>query len=420
MAKMKITKSAVDGLPPVTEPGKSVFYWDKALQGFGVKVVPSGKVYVVQSRVSGRSVRVTLGKHGKLTPDQARSMALQRLSEMTQGVDPMAEKQAARAAQVTLREAFDEYMMARKQLKPRTVLDYRYQVEKRFGDWLGKQVRGITKNMIQQRHADIAKDHGPAQGNQAMRVLRAVFNFAMAKYETNDGQPLLQVNPVKRLSETRAWYKVDRKRTYIKDSSLGVFLDALDALRSELMESTKTTEVVPDYLELILFTGLRRQEAAHLKWADVDMAEKTFTITDTKNSQPLTLPMSDMVYEMLDRRRGANLSSEYVFPDRSKTGHLMEPRRQMKKITAISGVKFTVHDLRRTFATVAESLDISGYALKRLLNHKQAGDVTEGYIVHDAERLRAPMQRITDAILTRAGRKGGADVLPFKKAGGID
>ena len=56
--------------------------------------------------------------------------------------------------------------------------------------------------------------------------------------------------------------------------------------------------------------------------------------------------------------------------------------------------------LRRTFITVAEGLDVSAYALKRLVNHKMTGDVTAGYIVHDVERLRAPMQRVTDHLLS--------------------
>lgn len=61
----------------------------------------------------------------------------------------------------------------------------------------------------------------------------------------------------------------------------------------------------------------------------------------------------------------------------------------------MSGVVFTLHDLRRTFATVAEGLDIAGYTLKRLLNHTIHGDVTAGYIVTDVERLRGPMERIS-------------------------
>jgi integrase len=59
---------------------------------------------------------------------------------------------------------------------------------------------------------------------------------------------------------------------------------------------------------------------------------------------------------------------------------------------------FTLHDLHRTFITIAESLDIPAYALKRLLNHKDPNDVTAGYIVSDVNRLREPMQRITDFI----------------------
>ncbi len=62
---------------------------------------------------------------------------------------------------------------------------------------------------------------------------------------------------------------------------------------------------------------------------------------------------------------------------------------------------FSIHDLRRTFTTVAESLDISRYALKRLLNHWQHDDVTAGYIGEDIERLRAPMQLINDIIMKR-------------------
>ena len=52
----------------------------------------------------------------------------------------------------------------------------------------------------------------------------------------------------------------------------------------------------------------------------------------------------------------------------------------------------------QTFITIAESLDIPGYALKRLMNHKDPNDVTAGYIISDVERLREPMQSITDFI----------------------
>jgi integrase len=73
--------------------------------------------------------------------------------------------------------------------------------------------------------------------------------------------------------------------------------------------------------------------------------------------------------------------------------------------------RITLHDLRRTFITVAEGMDISTYTLKRLLNHKDRRDVTAGYIVLNVERLREPMQRIATFILRAAGAEGSCKVI---------
>jgi hypothetical protein len=81
-----------------------------------------------------------------------------------------------------------------------------------------------------------------------------------------------------------------------------------------------------------------------------------------------------------------------------------------------SGVPFCLHDLRRTFATIADSLDIPGYAVKALLNHKGGSDVTAGYVVASTERLREPMQKICDYVLRCAGVEGSAPVVPFERA----
>lgn len=101
--------------------------------------------------------------------------------------------------------------------------------------------------------------------------------------------------------------------------------------------------------------------------------------------------------------------------DTGAGGFIIEPRKQMAHVTKISDVHFTVHDLRRTFITIAESLDIPAYALKRLLNHKMNGDITAGYIVADVERLRKPMQQITDYLLKCMGVRKLAGVVEIQK-----
>ncbi len=72
----KVTKRTVDALNPGE---RDVFLWDSDLRGFGVKCTPKGrKVYVVQYQRGGRgnpTRRVTIGPHGPLTPDKARTEA---------------------------------------------------------------------------------------------------------------------------------------------------------------------------------------------------------------------------------------------------------------------------------------------------------------------------------------------------------
>ena len=185
------------------------------------------------------------------------------------------------------------------------------------------------------------------------------------------------------------WYRIERRNNFIKAHELPLW-------HKEVMQLNN--ETLRDYLLLILFTGLRRQEAAKLKWENVDLQAKTLTIDDTKNSQRHILPLSSFLYELLERRK-AHTVSEYVFDGSGKDGHIIEQRKQMAKVIQATGINFTVHDLRRTFITIAESLDIPVYALKRLLNHKMNNDVTAGYVIMDVECLRKPMQIISDFLL---------------------
>lgn len=77
----------------------------------------------------------------------------------------------------------------------------------------------------------------------------------------------------------------------------------------------------------------------------------------------------------------------------------VEARKRMAKVKAQSGLDFTLHDLRGTFATVAQSLDVPAHTLKRLIHHRVGGDGIASYVVYDVERLRGPVQRITDHLL---------------------
>jgi integrase len=405
---VKLTKTVVDRVEPPASGQR--FIRDDILKGFALRVTSGGaRSFVVEARVHGRVRRKTLGRYGPLTVEQARRAAQQYLGQVASGADPVAEERAARARRVTLREALDDYIAVRKGLKPNTVHDYRRHLTQSFPDWADRPLASIRKDAVAARHEKLG-ERSPARANNAMRVLRALFNFARGQYEGPNGETLFPDNPVERLSHTRAWYRVERRRTLISRTQLPAWFDAVESLRRD--EGDPQAETVADLLLLLLFTGLRRSEGMMLKWSDVDLAERTLRIHDTKNREPLTLPLPDFLHELLERRQ-AKAVGPFVFPGNSGYGHLVEPRSQMLRVTERSGVSFTLHDLRRTFVTVAESLDIPYYAIKQLVNHKAAGDVTAGYIITNFERLRVPMQRITDELLSVAGGRKPGVVMPF-------
>lgn len=380
---VKLNKSSIDKLLPPSS-GYQLF-WDDSLPGFGLRITTSGvRSFIVQKRIGGKEHRSTLGRYGILTPEQARREAQKFLGQVAQGADPVAAKIKARAESVTLKEALKSYFASRS-LKPRTISDIN-QAFKGFEDWENKPLSSINREMVTKRHHKLG-ELSPARANLAMRYLRAVFNFAIAHYTDKEGQPFISDNPIKRLSQTRAWFRVDRRETVINPHQLKPWFAAVLSL---------SNEVARDYFLTIIFTGLRRTESMNLTWMDVDLKGKTLMVRDTKNHRDHTLPLSDYLFNILKARKTC-ATGDYVFE--SSKGRMQNLRYAQEAVIKESGVNFTIHDLRRTFATIANSLDIPAYTVKMLLNHKMSSDVTAGYIIADVERLRAPMQKISDYIL---------------------
>jgi integrase len=161
-------------------------------------------------------------------------------------------------------------------------------------------VTTITKEMIQSRHCEVTRtikqgSSGEVQANMSMRILRTLLNFAANNYETSDGQSIIALNPVRRLSQNRSRHLEPRRRVILIDSKLGDWYRAVMALRQK---------TVRDYLLFLLLTGLRRNEAATLRWSDVDFETKTITIpaAASKNKQEHCFPMSEFLLILLSQR----------------------------------------------------------------------------------------------------------------------
>jgi integrase len=402
METIKIIKSVVEKLP--YSATKQLLYRDNNLQGFVLCVGAKSKTYYAEKRVNGKTVRHKLGRHGDITPEMARNLAQTAIGDMAKGINPNEVKKASKAKSVTLKKAYSDYKAEKKNLKPKTLYDYDRVIEVAFKDWHGKPLTQISKEMVAKKYNKLGKDNGKAYANLSMRLLRAIFNFAKYQYDDGKGSPFITENPVDRISQAGGWYKIKRRETVIQPEELRAWYQAVLQIPNETFR---------DFLIFTLFTGMRREEVGKLKWDQINTKAKTVTLHDTKNNQSLTLPLTDFLWELLSERKEA-ATNEFVFPGPGANGHMVDPRSAIRLVTEESGIKFTVHDLRRTYISIASGI-VTAYDLKMLVNHKMDTDITGGYIVPNLGQLRKCTDKITKDLLGLIGETKPGKIIQFKK-----
>lgn len=408
--KTKLTKTFVDSLP--LSPHKAIFYRDSELIGFALRVT-SFKVYIAERRIgNGRSsIRVTIGRHGDLTPTQARDQAQMLLAQMAQGINPNLEKQkqklkqeadyATAIAQPTLLDAYTAYKSERN-LSEKTLKDYNQCINDYFEDWQDIKLINITRKMVQNKHTELST-RSKARANLAMRFLRALFNFSTEHYLDFEDRNIIDIsNPVKTLNAKKAWNKVRRRKGYIRKDQLNDWVNTVITTewvgQNYYNHNAYTNQ---DFLLTILLTGFRREEAESLQWTHVDLKYGTVTSVDPKNGIPITLPMGPMLHHIMQCRHDRSGAKPYVFQARQREGHIINRSKARYLITELSGIEFTYHDLRRTFSSIANSINVGAYTIKRLINHTTEDaktDVTDGYIQVSFEDMKDAMCKIEKVI----------------------
>ena len=407
---MKLTKSRVEALA-IPGTGQS-FLWDDELRGFGVRITPSGaRSYIVQGRVDGKSRRITLGAHGRLTCDEARRKAKVALVALDEGVDPQIEKKRAETLAITLREVATDYCQNRRttkggKLTAKTVRDIERHVKANFGDWADKPIANITGEMCRDRFEQISK-RSASQANQAFRILRALLNFSI---DEEDPRP----NPAAVLSKKKLWNANKTKSGYIPLEKIGSVWNMLQDRRTSpaLLPISQTGA---DIIIFIMLSGCRWSEAAELTWDDVNLDAGSWHLHDPKNHNPVTFPLSSLAIAMLAERPH---SEGFVFPGRGKTAFITDARTTMAEVSKLAGLHLTAHDLRRTFIAIGIKLKIEMWKLKLLTNHISKGDVTIDHYTetNDLRYLASEVEQIAAWIEQQGKFAAAGNVVQLKKS----
>src|SRR5262249_31247698 len=161
----KLTKRFVESEKPPKDGYTLV--WDEDLPGFGLRVHSSGqRSYLVQYRnTQGRSRRMTLGRHGKITADEARKSALRLFASIRDGKDPLAERRAYIDAPI-VGDLLDRYVAehVEKRNRRRTREEFKRLVERHIRPQLGKhKVAAVTRQDVAKLHRSLADT--PRQAN---------------------------------------------------------------------------------------------------------------------------------------------------------------------------------------------------------------------------------------------------------------
>ncbi|MBV5339867.1 MAG: integrase family protein [Deltaproteobacteria bacterium] len=399
MPRLKITKANMAGI--IKPVSKQVDYYDTELAGFGVRATKDVLTFFVRSTLRGTTQKpfIPIGTYGTFTPDQARIKAKEYLRRLDNGENPHPKAQPKHET-ITIQDLYRQYISGKKTpLGDSTVYAYNSWMNNHFSDWLQLPANSITGSMVLDRMALMEKNNGMTQAACSIKLLRGLYRIGIALHPG-----VITHNPVEAVREVRGreWAPRKRRMTYIEPADLPAWFKAVNDYH---LPKGK------DYLLLLLYTGLRKMEMATLKWSDIDFKTKAFTFTPEKKrgekpeDDRVTMPLSVQAYRLLLQRKAQGWENDYVFPGKHPSPHLSNADNYKRDIIKTSGVKFCLHDLRRTFITIAESLDIPHYALKALLNHSMGNDVTGGYIIMSSERLREPMQRIADKIMGLATAK---------------
>jgi integrase len=395
VGRASITKRAVDAAKPAAA---EYVIWDDEVSGFGLKITPTGsKIYIYRYRIAraGKAARTaptkyTIGKHGNLTPDQARRRAKDLAAQVGQGIDPKKEELAALAAEDFARQAaidkariegdlvFDKLAstwLAEYQLDHRsaTVGQARVSLEK----YLMPKLRGRPMPHITKAELQSVIDTIPT-GQRATR--QQVFAYASILFRWALERGDIAHNPVTSMAKPKPPKARDR---VLSDEELVSIWFATGKLRTPLGA----------FYRLLLLTGQRREEVAGMSWVELNRANSTWVIpaSKTKNGVPHIVPLASAVVEELDRLSLARqLANGERNPDASrwpKSGPAMSTKGAVP-ISGFSQAKsaldaalaqthtnegaiapWRVHDLRRTLATGLQRLGVRFEVTEAVLNH---------------------------------------------------
>jgi len=373
---MKLTKKLVDA---TKHPAQGqTFLRDEELRGFALRITPRSKTFVLEREINGRVRRMTLGRYGPLTVEQARDLAKQKIGEIAGGHDPADDRQARRKS-ATFGE-LEQLYLSRHAIHKKSASNDVTMFKLHLSAWRPRKLSTITKADVSTRHAEMGATGSTTNANRMLALVRCMFTLAH-DWGLHPGP-----NPASRM---KMFKEVSRDRF--------VSPDELPRLWTALTH--EPNPFVRGAFFVGLFTGARRSEVLSMQWADLDLQQSLWRIPVTKAGRPHYIPLPIPVMDellTLPRLDG----NPYVFCGRWGKSHLINVAKPWKRIRKEAGLDdVRVHDLRRTLGSWLVAAGASLPLIGKALNHSQAS-TTQVYARMQLDPVRLALEANATKMLT--------------------
>jgi len=433
VAKSTGINFTVSSLDKLHIPSKGIVtYKDTKFPALSIYVTSTGvKTFFVRKRVKGKDERLIIGRFPEIKIEQARTKAAVFCGMVADKKDPKAEERREKLDRLTFGEHFNEYLERySKPHKKSWKYDYD-EVNRYLSHWFDKRLSDIKKSDVERLHEKLGRENGRPQANNVLKRLRTIYNKAI-EWNWKGENPTLGIKKFKEISRDR----------FIQPGEMPFILAALNAEQNETLK---------DYIAMLFYTGARKTNTLTMRWEHINFERQEWRIPDTKNGEPLTVPLVKNAYNILSKRK-VTTQSQWVFPqEEDNKKHIIDPIKawhrilgkatlnlwnqdpniakwikknewkllsylsdinKVKRLIAIAEeqrdielpkalIDIRIHDIRRTFGSYQALTGASLPVIGKSLGHKSMKS-TQIYARLNLDPVRASIEKATEAMLTRS------------------
>lgn len=446
MKVTKLTKREVEKLEPAEKPYVA---WCGALPGFGLSGRPSGVMsFIAQYDIGGRAGstrRVTIGRFGDWTADEARAEADDILRDAKRGIDH-AEAKAKKKAELTVAELCDEYLRdgvehkkastvamdkgrIERHIKPHGIAKLKISdVSDLHIERLKKEVAKV-KEVPRENSDKMMKVGGKGTATRVIRMLGGIFTYAVKNkyikdnpckgvelYKDKKNERFLSDDEIQRLGETMCEAETVGLPWTPKQGKIAKHVPKKAATAREVIAPHAIAAI-----RLLMLTGCRLREILTLRWSQVDFERGLLDLSDSKTGPKKVLigAAAIKVLDDLERIEG----NPYVIVGEVKNKPRSDLKRPWARITEHAGLNvdadgepksLRLHDLRHSFASMGVASGMGLSVVGKLLGHASTS-TTQRYAHIGESAERRALNEIENKIAAAAGLIETAEIKPFNK-----